>query len=220
MDLGAAWDGVPGSRRRATIRYDSLRLTWLPLEGVTVGGRKLSDQEQIQFFFDDNKRTSRFMMNGVLMTEGIDAISIPAVRAIEFNSRMVDFYISRDASPMMAFVLDCHPQIARIHQLNPGLSVIKDAPRINYFRLEDSTASQTNAHRSSNDIPRSSELLPSMDELQRNAAENWRRHYHSKGPDLATQEPVQTKAKEITLDSDLTQHERDAGADCESEHQE
>ena len=31
-----------------------------------------------QFFFDGNKRTSRFMMNGILMSAGIDAISIPA----------------------------------------------------------------------------------------------------------------------------------------------
>ena len=30
-----------------------------------------------QFFFDGNKRTSRFMMNGVLMSHGIDAISVP-----------------------------------------------------------------------------------------------------------------------------------------------
>jgi prophage maintenance system killer protein len=65
-----------------------------------------------QFFFDGNKRTSRFMMNGLLMTEGIDAISIPAVRATQFNSRMVDFYTTRDATEMMAFVLDCHPEIA------------------------------------------------------------------------------------------------------------
>jgi prophage maintenance system killer protein len=81
-----------------------------------------------QFFFDGNKRTSRFMMNGLLMGEGIDAISIPAVRAAEFNSRMVDFYTSRNATPMMAFVLDCHPEIGLMRQLNPGLSVIKDVP--------------------------------------------------------------------------------------------
>lgn len=90
-----------------------------------------------QFFFDGNKRTSRFMMNGVLMTEGIDAISIPALRATEFNSRMVDFYITRDATEMMAFVLDCHPEIAQIRQLNPGLSVVQDAPRIPNFRLDE-----------------------------------------------------------------------------------
>ncbi|HXY98253.1 MAG TPA: Fic family protein [Steroidobacteraceae bacterium] len=90
-----------------------------------------------QFFFDGNKRTSRFMMNGLLMTEGIDAISIPAIRAAEFNSRMVDFYASRDATAMMAFVLDCHPEIARIRELNPGLSAIGEPPAIRYFRLED-----------------------------------------------------------------------------------
>jgi len=90
-----------------------------------------------QFFFDGNKRTSRFMMNGILMTAGIDAVSIPAIRATEFNARMVDFYTSRDATEMMTFVLDCHPEVAQIRQLNPGLSVVKDAPGIKYFRLDD-----------------------------------------------------------------------------------
>lgn len=60
-----------------------------------------------QFFFDGNKRTSRFMMNGLLMSQGIDAISIPAARAQEFNAKMVDFYLSRDATEMMRFVVDC-----------------------------------------------------------------------------------------------------------------
>ena len=91
-----------------------------------------------QFFFDGNRRTSRFMMNGILMTEGIDAVSIPAVRAAEFNSRMVDFYTTRNATEMMAFVLDCHPEIAQIRQLNPSLSVVNDLPGIRYFRDEDS----------------------------------------------------------------------------------
>ena len=88
-----------------------------------------------QFFFDGNKRTARFMMNGLLMAAGIDAISIPAVRAAGFNSRMVDFYTTREATGMISFVLDCHPEIALIHQLNPGLATIKDAPGIEYHRL-------------------------------------------------------------------------------------
>jgi prophage maintenance system killer protein len=91
-----------------------------------------------QFFFDGNKRTSRFMMNGVLMSEGVDAISIPAIRAAEFNSRMVNFYTSRDATEMMAFVLDCHPEISQIRQLNPELSAVKDLPDIQYHSLGDS----------------------------------------------------------------------------------
>lgn len=62
-----------------------------------------------QFFFDGNKRTSRMMMNGVLMSNGIDAISIPASRAQEFNEKMVDFYVKRNATEMMSFLVDCHP---------------------------------------------------------------------------------------------------------------
>lgn len=62
-----------------------------------------------QFFFDGNKRTSRFMMNGVLMSHGIDAISVPAARAHEFNEKMVDFYQTRDGTDMIAFLAECHP---------------------------------------------------------------------------------------------------------------
>ena len=62
-----------------------------------------------QFFFDGNKRTSRFMMNGILMSAGIDAISVPAATAREFNEKMVRFYLGKDGSEMMAFLLDCHP---------------------------------------------------------------------------------------------------------------
>ena len=62
-----------------------------------------------QFFFDGNKRTSRLMMNGIFMSHGVDAISIPAARAQEFNEKMVDFYIRRNATTMMKFLMSCHP---------------------------------------------------------------------------------------------------------------
>ena len=64
-----------------------------------------------QFFFDGNKRTSRFMMNGVLMSHGIDAISVPAARAQEFNEKMVRFYLGKDGTEMMAFLASCHPDV-------------------------------------------------------------------------------------------------------------
>lgn len=67
-----------------------------------------------QFFFDGNKRTSRFMMNGVLMSHGIDAISVPASKAQEFNEKMVRFYLSKDATEMMAFLVGCHPDAEAI----------------------------------------------------------------------------------------------------------
>jgi len=77
-----------------------------------------------QFFFDGNKRTSRMMMNGIFMSNGIDAISVPAARAQEFNEKMVDFYINRDATEMMTFLVSCHPDASLLlpHQLpsTPG----------------------------------------------------------------------------------------------------
>ncbi len=63
-----------------------------------------------QFYFDGNKRTGRFMMNGELMMHGWDAISVPAARAREFNETMVRFYTDRDGSGMMEFLHDCRPQ--------------------------------------------------------------------------------------------------------------
>jgi hypothetical protein len=62
-----------------------------------------------QFFFDGNKRTSRFMMNGILMSSGVDAISIPAAKAQVFNEEMVQFYLTKDATKMMSLLLSCHP---------------------------------------------------------------------------------------------------------------
>lgn len=71
-----------------------------------------------QFFFDGNKRTSRFMMNGILMSAGIDAISVPAAKAQEFNENMVRFYQTKDAAEMMAFLINCHPDAAQICKAN------------------------------------------------------------------------------------------------------
>lgn len=85
-----------------------------------------------QFFFDGNKRTSRFMMNGILMSSGIDAISVPAGKAQEFNEKMVQFYLTKDATAMMAFLVECHPEAEQIHAANPqpGDSV-DDDPAVN-----------------------------------------------------------------------------------------
>ena len=75
-----------------------------------------------QFFFDGNKRTSRFMMNGILMSAGIDAISVPAAKAQEFNENMVRFYLEKDATEMIAFLVDCHSDAGQIHEANKSRS--------------------------------------------------------------------------------------------------
>ena len=60
-----------------------------------------------QFFYDGNKRTSRLMMNGILLGAGEDAISVPARRRLEFNEAMIRFYDSRDGTEMMRFMGSC-----------------------------------------------------------------------------------------------------------------
>lgn len=54
-----------------------------------------------QFFWDGNKRTGRLLMNGILLREGQDLITIPAKQALEFNQKMLAFYESGDGSEMM-----------------------------------------------------------------------------------------------------------------------
>ena len=57
-----------------------------------------------QYFFDGNKRTSRAIMNGILMANGIDAISVPAAMVQEFNEKMVQFYLTKEATEMVDFL--------------------------------------------------------------------------------------------------------------------
>lgn len=63
-----------------------------------------------QFYFDGNKRTSRLMMNGILMSAGHDAISIPFARRLEFNQGLIALYADANATPLMQFIIDCRPE--------------------------------------------------------------------------------------------------------------
>ncbi|WP_419737603.1 hypothetical protein [Ruegeria sp.] len=92
-------------------------------EGVAVLSKEVSDARERgmayflfgalqQFYFDGNKRTSRFMMNGILMSHGVDAISVPAARLQDFNEKMVRFFMEKDATEMMHFLIECQPQSA------------------------------------------------------------------------------------------------------------
>jgi hypothetical protein len=64
----------------------------------------------MQFYFDGNTWTARYMMNGWLMSHGIDAISVPAARKQEFNEKMIDFYRSKDGTGMLRFLASCHAE--------------------------------------------------------------------------------------------------------------
>ena len=60
-----------------------------------------------QFFYDVNKRMGRFMMNGILLSNGYPAINLPAKRQLEFNQLMLDFYESGEMGPMNNFMRSC-----------------------------------------------------------------------------------------------------------------
>jgi Fic family protein len=62
---------------------------------------------RVQFFYDVNKRMGRFMMNGLLLSEGYPAINLPAKRQLEFNNLMLDFYRTDQQKPMNCFLRSC-----------------------------------------------------------------------------------------------------------------
>ena len=69
-----------------------------------------------QFYYDNNKRQGRFMMNAYLLDHGVPAINIPKAKENDFNHAMLRFYDSdkNDASEMIAFMKSClNPKIAK-----------------------------------------------------------------------------------------------------------
>ena len=60
-----------------------------------------------QLFWDGNKRTGRLMMNGELLATGHDAITVPAKKRQEFNTKMIKFYDTADASEIVHFLSRC-----------------------------------------------------------------------------------------------------------------
>jgi len=67
-----------------------------------------------QFYFDGNKRTARWMMNGHLMSHGLDAIGIPVSQQLAWNQNLTRLFTAADATPLMAQMAHC--QIERIQR--------------------------------------------------------------------------------------------------------
>ena len=62
------------------------------------------DMARNQYFYDINKRTGRFMMNGVLLDEGYPIINVKAKDKLEFNTLMLKFYESGNTLEMNKFL--------------------------------------------------------------------------------------------------------------------
>ena len=59
-----------------------------------------------QFFYDGNKRTSRLIMNGILIEAGYPILNIKAKDKLEFNIMMVKFYDSDEIIPSIEYLMD------------------------------------------------------------------------------------------------------------------
>ena len=59
-----------------------------------------------QFFYDGNKRTSRFMANGTLMTAGLPPIMILAKDQLTYNQVMTRFYDTQEATEALNWLYD------------------------------------------------------------------------------------------------------------------
>lgn len=88
---------------------------WLEVESQVNNESEVYDQAitaflqmaRAQFFWDVNKRTGRFMMNGILLANGFPIINVQAKRQQEFNTLMLDFYTSNDMTLMNTFLRSC-----------------------------------------------------------------------------------------------------------------
>ncbi|HWG70219.1 MAG TPA: hypothetical protein VN692_12455 [Steroidobacteraceae bacterium] len=127
---------------------------------------------------------------------------------------------------MMAFVLDCHPEVSQIRQLNPGLSTVRHLPDIKYFSLSDSMKQVNHdARSSSRGAAADSKAVPagrqqtralSLEEIRREAREDWRRNYYDKRADQLGRQPDSSRADEHA-EEDKTRPKRGAGLDFDPE---
>ena len=62
--------------------------------------------DKSQFFFDGNKRTSRLMMNGILLDNGYPILNIKAKDKLEFNNVMIEFYDNGDIKKAIEYLVN------------------------------------------------------------------------------------------------------------------
>jgi len=59
-----------------------------------------------QFFYDGNKRTSRLIMNGILLDNGYPILNIKAKDKLEFNKQMIAFYDGEEIRQSIEYLMD------------------------------------------------------------------------------------------------------------------
>lgn len=94
---------------------DELDIKWIEVEQQVKSTKDIYDQAitaflqmaRSQFFWDVNKRTGRFMMNGILLAAGYPIVNVQAKRQQEFNTLMLDFYLPNNMAAMNSFLRSC-----------------------------------------------------------------------------------------------------------------
>jgi Fic family protein len=97
---------------------ETLDKHWLVLETILANIPDIYDRAitaflqmaRMQFFWDVNKRTGRFMMNGILLAHGYPIINVPAKGQQAFNTLMLDFYADNNMLAMNTFLRSCLDQ--------------------------------------------------------------------------------------------------------------
>ena len=92
-----------------------------------------------QFFYDGNKRTSRLMMNAILIEVGYPILNIKAKNRLEFNSMMIGFYDGDDIAPSIEYLMNYYiEQNSRLIQEKSTMDVKKKTNKIESIKFPDS----------------------------------------------------------------------------------
>ncbi len=59
-----------------------------------------------QFFYDGNKRTSRLIMNGILLANGYPILNIKAKDKLAFNTQMIAFYDGEEIEKSIIYLME------------------------------------------------------------------------------------------------------------------
>lgn len=114
VDLNAILAPQKGSRSRdlSPVRRSVIEKTIGPLRAcnpVEQGCAAFLLGARHRFFASGNTLTAQLVMHGILLSHGIDAISIPPAKGQALREKMAEFLAKGDATDMMLFLLACHP---------------------------------------------------------------------------------------------------------------
>lgn len=68
-----------------------------------------------QFFYEGNKRTSRLLASGILLTSGLPPLMILAKDQLQYNQTMTNFYNTQDATQAIVWLYEYYASYYKIY---------------------------------------------------------------------------------------------------------